>query len=42
MPGYEPAPLMGPMPECERIALQWTRLIIGALMLGAVIAGLLV
>ena len=42
MLGLEPARQLGAMPECDRLVVQWTRLIIGVLMLAALIAGLLV
>jgi len=42
MLGIEPARQFGTLPECDRIVVQWTRLIMGVLMLGALIAGLLV
>ena len=42
MLGLEPARQFGAMPECDRLVVQWTRLIIGVLMLAALIAGLLV
>ena len=41
MVGFDPARAAVAMPECDRLVLPLTRLTIGILLLGAMIAGLL-